>query len=121
MSIVSPEDAGRWASARTLADVGELTALFLEGEIGQTPSHLGPPDTETDPLAGVLAAANRAGFVTHHSQPGVPLDPLGSAQRASVSAFADNNAFAELAEVLAGTNLMITAARAPREESLGPL
>jgi hypothetical protein len=37
-------DTERWLSARSLADLGDLTAQFLEGEISQSPSHSGPPD-----------------------------------------------------------------------------
>jgi hypothetical protein len=115
------DDAARWAAARTLADLGELTALFLEGEISETPSHCGPPDSETAGLIPVLAACNRAGFVTHMSQPGIPADANGSAQRADVSGFADDETFAALMAAIASADLIVTAARAPREEhNLGP-
>jgi hypothetical protein len=117
---MSPENAARWRSARTLADLGELTALFLEGEITETPSHGGPPDPETGPLIPVLAAVNRAGFVTHQSQPGIPLDEDGSAQRANVSGFADDDAFTRLMAAAAGSDLIITAARAG-DDDWGPL
>jgi len=76
---MSEVDAVRWLSARTLADVGELTALFLEGHLQQTPTHMGSPDTETIALIPVLAACNRTGFVTHQSQPGTPHDEAPSA------------------------------------------
>lgn len=61
-------DRKRWAAARTLADVGAITAQWLEGELEETPSHLGPPDPETIPYIAPLAAVNRAGFVTDNSQ-----------------------------------------------------
>jgi len=61
-------------SAATLADLGELTARWLEGEIPEIPSYRGGPDPETAPLVPVLAAANRAGFVTVCSQPGTNPD-----------------------------------------------
>jgi hypothetical protein len=64
---MSPTDAALWRTARTLADLGKLTARWLEGEITTTPSHLGPPDSETTDLIPTLAAANRAGFVTDQS------------------------------------------------------
>jgi len=67
----TPGGAARWHSARTLAGLGELTAQWLEGKIGYVPGYGGaPPDEETEPLIPVLAAANRAGFVTIVSQPG---------------------------------------------------
>lgn len=105
-----------WRAARTLADLGEVTALFLEGKIGETPTHGGPPDPETAELTAVLAACNRAGFVTTMSQPGVPVDEHGSAQRADVSGFASNRTFAALTAAVADMDLIITACRAPHEE-----
>jgi hypothetical protein len=118
---VNRGDTARWQTARSLGDPGELTALFLEGKICETPSHCGPPDQETSPLVPILAAVNRAEFVTDQSQPGIPPDEHGSAQRANVSGFADSGTFAALATALADTDLVITAARAPRgKDNLGP-
>jgi hypothetical protein len=117
------EDRARWRSARSLADLGELTAQFLEGRIGQSPSHCAPPDPETTGLIPVLAAANRAGFVTHQSQPGEHRDEHGSAQRANVSGFASPEAFARLMAAASGADLIITAARAldaSEERQFGP-
>ena len=95
----------RWGAARTLADLGELTALWLERD-GVT-CHPGygdwegdpGPDDETAEIVGPLAAANRAGYVTTNSQPGyrgdgVDPDNLGSGgtrewtQRAAVTGYA---------------------------------
>lgn len=109
---MTPEDRERWHSAWTLADLGELTAQFLEGQIQQSPTHCAPPDPETTGLIPVLAAANRAGFVTHQSQPGIPRDEHGYAQRANVSGYAAPDAFARLMAAAAGADLIITAARA---------
>lgn len=55
-----------WRDARTLADLGELTARWLEGTVGSVPGTVPGcgPDEETGPLVAVLATANRAGFVT---------------------------------------------------------
>jgi hypothetical protein len=117
---MSPEDAERWHAARTLADLGELTAQWLEGHLEQTPTHTAPPDPETGPLLTLLAAVNRAGFVTHQSQPAYRLDENGSAQRANVSGYADNSAFARLMTAAADADLIITAARASIPESFGP-
>jgi hypothetical protein len=108
---MSPDDLARWRGARSLEDLGELTARWLEGGIEQTPTHLAPPDTETAALIPVLAAANRAGFVTHQSQPGVPACD-GCAQRASVSGYAAPPTFARLMAAASDADLMITAARA---------
>jgi hypothetical protein len=64
----SRRDRARWRNAQTMADLGELVIAWLNGEIKQTPGHLGPPDPETIPLIRPLTAANRAGFVTDNSQ-----------------------------------------------------
>jgi len=61
-------DLAPWKSARTLADLGELTARWLEGTIPSVPGYIGEPD-ETKELVPVLAKLNRAGFVTTCSQP----------------------------------------------------
>jgi len=81
-------DRKRWASARTLADLGNLTALWLEGEIRKMPNYDGPPAPETRELVPVLAALNRAGLVTHGSQPGEADSGNGWEQRAAVECFA---------------------------------
>ncbi|MEW1551892.1 DUF6919 domain-containing protein [Streptomyces tsukubensis] len=61
----------RWAEARTLTDLGQLTADWLEGTLRHHPGYPGAgPDPETVPLVPVLARLNRAGLVTANSQPG---------------------------------------------------
>ncbi|MFJ7497856.1 DUF6919 domain-containing protein [Streptomyces sp. NPDC097727] len=69
---MSHADTRRWESARTLADIGQLTALWLEGQIKSQPGYEPGwgPDTETLPLVPTLAALCRAGYVTTNSQPG---------------------------------------------------
>jgi hypothetical protein len=67
---MSPEDEALWRSARTLADLGELTARWIEGAIASQPGYFGAADLESDDLVPVLAAVNRAGFRTDTSQPG---------------------------------------------------
>lgn len=60
-----------WAQARTVADLGELTAKWLEGDPEiKHPGYHGAPAAETAPLVPVLAAVNRAGILTITSQPG---------------------------------------------------
>ena len=61
-------DRARWRTARTLADLDDLTVAWLAGEITETPGHCGPPAAATLPCLRVLAAANKAGFVTTNSQ-----------------------------------------------------
>jgi hypothetical protein len=81
-------DRKLWAAARTLADLGELTAQWLEGYIASVPGYCSAPADETASLVPVLAAANRAGFVTDSSQPGESGD--GWEQRAAVQGYADD-------------------------------
>jgi len=80
-----------WKTARTLKDLGELTARWLEGDFDESPSYGGPPDDETTGLVSTLAAVNRAGFLTDQSQPGTPertsWDGLPYWQRAAVQGF----------------------------------
>jgi hypothetical protein len=90
---MSDADRNAWESARTLADLGELTARWLEGDLASQPGYEpgAGPDPETTSLTGVLAALNRAGYVTRCSQPGesgISMDGTGWAQRAAVDGFA---------------------------------
>lgn len=91
-------DSDRWRSALTLADLGDLTAQWLEGTISCLRYNVegGGPDPETEALIPTLAALNRAGFVTDHSQPAeeTVLDD-GSVwrQRATVSGYTDRAMF----------------------------
>lgn len=82
------QDRNLWAQTRTLADVGELTAQWLEGRIASVPGYCGGPAEETASLVPVLGAVNRAGFVTDSSQPGCSRD--GWEQRAAVQGYADD-------------------------------
>jgi hypothetical protein len=81
-----------WSDAASLADLGHKTALWLEGAIPMHPDQPAPPNEETIPLIGRLAAYNRAGLVTLVSQPGLPeqtgFDGATWAQRAAFEAIA---------------------------------
>jgi hypothetical protein len=105
-------DRKLWAQARTLADVGELTAQWLEGRIASVPGYCGGPDEETSELIPVLAAANRAGFVTYGSQPGC--SGPGWEQRAGVDGFADPETFMRLWQATEGLPLLRSAEQASR-------
>jgi hypothetical protein len=115
---MSSADAERWRAACTLADLGELTAQWLEGKIRSFPGILPGfgPDEETIHLIPVLATVNRAGFVTEFSQPGMPGDEGGWAQRAAISGYANDGTFATLCAAVVGADLMITAGRAGDED-----
>jgi hypothetical protein len=85
----------RWAEAETVADLGELGALWLEGEIPSQPGYaeMRGPDEETGPLVPVLARLNRARFFTCGSQPGITPDSRCENdhwQSAAVDGFVDD-------------------------------
>lgn len=108
------KDRRRWAAAETLRDLGELTALWLDGEIGETPGYMGPPDPETRPLIDTLAAVNRAGFVTNQSQPGdfyLSWDGQPTSQRAAVTGFADDGMYRALRAAAHRNGLKVIAGR----------
>lgn len=66
-------DRKRWAQARTRADLGELTAQWLEGEIASQPGYYGAVDVDEADAPGLtaaLVACNRHGYVTASSQAG---------------------------------------------------
>lgn len=87
---MSVSDLTAWRSARTLADLGELTARWLQGDIAQYPCYGGRPDAETVPLIPVLADLNRAGLITIYSSPGLDVrgaDGARRQQRAAVEGF----------------------------------
>ncbi|MFE0654086.1 DUF6919 domain-containing protein [Streptomyces sp. NPDC059534] len=76
-----------WRGTRTISDLGQTMALWLEGRIDSWPGYDGPFGQEEENgarhLIPTLATLNRAGFVTTHSQPGT-VDQYGR-QRACVS------------------------------------
>lgn len=96
MTGMSRQDRDRWASARTLADLGELTARWLEGTVASQPGYCGPSDIEDPALVPLLATLNRSGFVTTGSQIGECGD--GWEQRAAVEGFASRLTAQTLAE-----------------------
>ncbi|MFE7934325.1 DUF6919 domain-containing protein [Streptomyces sp. NPDC057456] len=86
---MSWSDRRRWRSARTIADLGELMALWLEGEMASRPGYQPRcgPDEETKHLVPTLAVLCRSGYVTTCSQPGLVgtgVDGLWWEQRAAV-------------------------------------
>lgn len=101
------QDRQAWKRSETLEDLGELTARWLEGSIEHSPWYGGDPDPETEPIRGVLATFNRHGFVTTFSQPGVPLDDEGYAQRASVEGYATEAIARRLGTLALWTDLLM--------------
>jgi hypothetical protein len=88
-------DRRQWQVARTVGELGELTARWLEGELASQPGYQAGcgPDEETRPLIPTLALINRAGLLTGCSQPGeepgIGYDGLMWSQRAAVSGFTE--------------------------------
>jgi len=99
-----------WASARTLPDLAELTAQWLEGRIKSQPGYADGwgPDEETLPHVPVLAAANRAGFLTCNSQ------SADGRLEAWVTGFVSDEALARL-RVACGWSSLILSGRRGRE------
>ncbi|MCX4707190.1 hypothetical protein [Streptomyces sp. NBC_01373] len=86
---MSRADRRLWKSAKTVADLGELMARWLEGEIDSRPGYQPRfgPDEETGHLVPTLAGLCRAGYVTTCSQPGFAgtgADGMWWEQRAAV-------------------------------------
>ncbi|MGC5000623.1 DUF6919 domain-containing protein [Streptomyces sp. DT195] len=89
-------DRNRWKSARNLGQLGGLMALWLEGHVASWPGYQPNwgPDEETQELIPTLSAANRAGYVTIGSQPGIDpvkgFDGMIWQQKAAVEGFVRN-------------------------------
>ncbi len=107
-----------WQRARSLAELGELTAAWLEGTLAAHPGYRGRPDPETHELAPVLAAANRAGYVTICSQPGTGAPGLHRRQRAGVEGLAPSPVAARLLTAATDAGL-VAIARGPARRRRG--
>src|SRR5690242_948094 len=101
MAVTNDRNRQGWACARTLADLGQLTARWLEGDLATVPGYGCRPAAETALLVPVLAAVNRAGYVTAGSQPGHAgpgYDRARWEQRAAVEGLAAPPLAARIAE-----------------------
>lgn len=94
-----------WENARTLADLGGLTALFLEGK-GDHPLWNGGIDEETSGLVPFLSRYNRRGFITTLSQPGSP-ETNEYRQRAFVEGFATMEVVLSIYRLCLCTDLIV--------------
>ena len=110
-----PFDRGRWARAQSLAELGELTALWLEERIVAHPSY-GDLAPETFSLVALLALLNRAGFVTTSSQPGsrehIGYGPAHWAQRPAIEGITDTVTASRLCAAATAAGLHLTTAPA---------
>lgn len=113
MRRMSKRDRKLWRDAENLHDLGQLTASWLEGEIASQPGYAPGygPDEETHALVPALARANRAGYVTDASQPGVPeqtgYDGATWTQRAAVEGWIEPHRAAELADAAENAGLIV--------------
>lgn len=108
-------DRERWENATTMPQLGELTAWWLEGRIGSQPGYQPRcgPDPETEHLIPVLARANRGGYVTDVSQPGLP--PRGGwDQRAAVEGWCDTATMRRVRRAALDAGLLVRVARPGR-------
>jgi hypothetical protein len=89
--LMPAAESAVWRACEDPADVGELTARWLEGSIGSQPGYAPchGPDPETRHLIPVLAYANRHGLITMNSQPGARAEDGSWEQRAAVEGLTD--------------------------------
>ncbi|MDW8803656.1 hypothetical protein P1P68_02250 [Streptomyces scabiei] len=116
---MSRSTARIWAAARTLSDLGDLTAQWLEGTLEALPggAYRGGPDEETGPLVPALAALNRAGYVTIQSQPGCDgpaFDGRRWCQRAAVMCLTDRAGLLRLTRTARNAGLLLAVHGADR-------
>lgn len=97
-----------WGAAATHEAFGALTAAWLLGAGQYYPAYAAAsPADETAPLLSDLARLNRVGFVTDGSQPGVPFDSKGSAQRAYVTGYCSESTAEKICSGLRSSDLVI--------------
>lgn len=68
MSPVKWRERKEWEAARTLGDLGQLMARWLEGDLKSNPSYHGKSDLDSAELTALCAALCRSGFLTWNSQ-----------------------------------------------------
>jgi uncharacterized protein DUF6919 len=106
MSEVDNQD-DLWSEAKTLEDLGEVTARWIEGRVSFHPCYCADIDTETRPLQEKLAYFNRNGLVTTFSQPAEQLDEEGYSQRACVEGYAREEIAKKIAVLGLYTDLLV--------------
>ena len=110
LTSVRFRDAGLrdWDQARTLVDLGELTARWMLGEIAVVPGQDAAPDPETMEIVDYLVALNLLGLVTDFSQPAAERDSEGlTAQRAAVSGWCTTANARKLTRVAVERDLVV--------------
>lgn len=110
---IKRQDAPLWANTRSLEDVAELTAQWLEGRIDSQPGYFGRVDVDTaEGLREALIDLNRVGFLTNNSQDGYDdagYDGAHWTALASVTGFAKTDVAERLAAAMDGTDFEVLA------------
>ena len=96
-----------WRDAKTLNEIGELTARWIEGSLPFHPCYGDSSDEETETIQSQLINFNRNGFITTFSQPAEAWDEEGSAQRAAVEGFAEEVTAKRIAALGLHTDLLV--------------
>lgn len=114
--LPQPNEAHRqlWQQANTFAELCELSARFIEGQIEFHPGWISSQLYEESlPYRGVLASINRGGLLTYMSQPGdAPLSQnYSSGKRAFLSGFMPSIEAQYLREALRYTGLYVAVYR----------
>lgn len=105
----------QWSDARTLADLGELMAKWIEADLQTRPGYHGPSDLDTAELEVLCGDLCRSGYVTENSQAADEWDDRGTVMqaRAWITGFAGDDTLARLRAACEGTDLMVFAYRTP--------
>lgn len=103
------DDNHLWSEAKTLDDLGELTARWIEGNLSFSPLYGGDFRAEADYMQDALAYLNRHGFVTDNSQPGRPeiVRQPGTTFRAFVEGYATKEVAEQLETLGLYTDLVV--------------
>lgn len=104
---VARKEESPWSEAKSLEDLGEVTARWLQGEGFEHPLYGGGPDEETAEILADLVLLNRRGLVTTFSQPAEPIDNTGFGQRAAVEGYASEELARRIATVTLHTDLLV--------------
>lgn len=99
-----------WADAHDFPALRELTARWCLGELSWSAvGQPAPRDPETEYIGDALAAINRAGLLTTHSQPANEFHDRTVQQRAFVEGYATPEVEEQLRRLIAGTRLRMVA------------
>lgn len=115
-TTIADADLITWRSARSLRDLGQLMAQWIEGDLASRPGYYGPSDLDTPGLSTLCASLCREGFITDNSQSGGTWHDEGDLvlARESIAGYCNTDTLVHLRSALAATNIHITAYRRVR-------